>query len=218
MTPLEVAISQIGYTESPAGSNKTKYGSWYGMNGVPWCMIFVQWCFAEAGTPLPYQTASCSDLLDWYRKNEPARIVSEPKTNDVVIYTFGHTGIVERADAVSLTAIEGNTSLTSDDNGGAVMRRTRPLYQADAFIRPVSYPAGGEKGIELPMLRKGSGGDTVRALQYLLLGWGYDLGRWGADGDFGADTEKAVKKYQWQHGLEDDGIVGPLTWTSLLGM
>ena len=36
MTPLEIAVSQIGYCESPPDSNKTKYGRWYGMDGVPW--------------------------------------------------------------------------------------------------------------------------------------------------------------------------------------
>ena len=42
---LKRAITQLGVVESPPGSNNQKYGSWYGMNGQPWCMIFVSWCF-----------------------------------------------------------------------------------------------------------------------------------------------------------------------------
>lgn len=34
-----------------------------------------------------------------------------------------------------------------------------------------------------------------------------------ADGDFGPNTEKAVKDYQSRHGLSADGIVGPKTWS-----
>jgi len=46
---LSIARGELGNTEVPAGSNRTKYGKWYGMNGQPWCMMFVQWCFAQAG-------------------------------------------------------------------------------------------------------------------------------------------------------------------------
>ena len=32
---VDVAVGEIGYREQ--GSNRTKYGAWYGMNGAPWC-------------------------------------------------------------------------------------------------------------------------------------------------------------------------------------
>ena len=44
---------------------------------------------------------------------------------------------------------------------------------------------------------------------------GYDLGMYGADGDFGSNTLEAVKKFQSDCGLKADGIVGPLTWGAL---
>ena len=46
---LAIAKAEIGYTETPADSNRTKYGRWFGMNGQPWCMMFIMWCFFEAG-------------------------------------------------------------------------------------------------------------------------------------------------------------------------
>lgn len=49
---VELAINQIGHKEDPADSNKTMYGEWFGMNGVPWCAIFVSWVYAHANKPL----------------------------------------------------------------------------------------------------------------------------------------------------------------------
>lgn len=137
--PLKIAQEELGRTESPAGSNRTKYGAWMKLDGQPWCMSFVQWCFAQAGRPLPHRTGSCSDLLSWYRKYQPERIVTVPKPRDVIIYTFGHTGIVESATGGTVTAIEGNTSpgeAGSQDNGGGVYRRKRGKALVKAYIRP----------------------------------------------------------------------------------
>jgi peptidoglycan hydrolase-like protein with peptidoglycan-binding domain len=56
--------------------------------------------------------------------------------------------------------------------------------------------------------------DEVKVLQIELNQAGFAL---EADGLFGRDTESAVKRFQREHGLDDDGIVGPLTWAALLG-
>ena len=137
---LKIAAGELGTTESPAGSNRTKYGRWMSLDGQPWCMSFVQWCFAQAGTPLPYRTGSCSALLDWFRKHRPEAVfVSGPQPGDVAIFTFGHTGIVEKALPGAVLCIEGNTSpgaAGSQDNGGGVYRRQRNLCLVRAFIRP----------------------------------------------------------------------------------
>lgn len=136
---LNIACGQLGVTESPAGSNRTKYGKWMGLDGQPWCMSFVQWCFHQAGTPLPHRTGSCSALLNWYQKNRPECVVKDPQPRDIIIYNFGHTGIVERALPGSVMCIEGNTSpgqSGSQDNGGGVYRRQRNLALVRAFIRP----------------------------------------------------------------------------------
>ena len=70
----------------------------------------------------------------------------------------------------------------------------------------------------LPVLKKGAKSETVRALQILLAGRGYNGNMGKPDGIFGPNTLGAVKSYQKAKGLEVDGIVGPKTWASLLGL
>lgn len=64
-------------------------------------------------------------------------------------------------------------------------------------------------------LRKGGKGEAVEELQKLLLDLGYKLPEYGADGDYGSETVKAVKKFQSENGLDADGICGPKTWAAL---
>lgn len=142
---LDIAKAEIGVKESPANSNNVKFNTWFYGKSVsgkayPWCMAYVQWCFNRANMRLPCVTASCSELLNWYKRNHPECVkTSAPKAGDIVIYTFGHTGIVESASGNSITAIEGNTSpgsSGSQSNGGQVCRRTRQTYTVTAYIRP----------------------------------------------------------------------------------
>ncbi len=65
-------------------------------------------------------------------------------------------------------------------------------------------------------LREGSEGEDVKSLQLLLNGMGYYCGT--ADGIFGSKTTKAVKMYQQAKKLTADGIVGPSTMGSLMGL
>ena len=53
--------------------------------------------------------------------------------------------------------------------------------------------------------------EDVRTLQQQLMQLGYRLPKYGADGDFGAETLTAVKAFQKDAGLDADGEVGPKT-------
>ena len=140
---LELARGEVGYCESPAGSNKTKYGIWFGLNGQPWCMMFLQWLFhqADAAALLPVKTASCGTMM---RAAQAAGlwVTGGYRPGDLVIYDFpggaatDHCGIVETAEAETLTAIEGNTAEGNDANGGMVMRRSRSLRLVAGAVRP----------------------------------------------------------------------------------
>ena len=70
--------------------------------------------------------------------------------------------------------------------------------------------------MNMKTLKKGAKGAQVAALQALLIGYGYDLGRHGADGDFGDKTDAALRKYQAANSLTEDGKAGPKTWAKLL--
>ena len=66
-----------------------------------------------------------------------------------------------------------------------------------------------------PTLKRGNKGIYVKELQTALSNHGYDLGKYGIDGDFGSATEAAVKAFQKDHNLKVDGIAGPQTWEAL---
>ena len=79
------------------------------------------------------------------------------------------------------------------------------------------YP--GAKGgltvnVTLPVLQSGAKGESVKALQILLNGFGCDCGT--PDGSFGPKTLAAVKQFQTKNKLSVDGSVGQATWTALL--
>ena len=148
---LRLAATQVGYHEDKDGRNK--YGAWYAStfgppqpmwNGLPWCMEFVQWVYAQAGSPLPYKTASCGDLLWWYRQHDPACVVKNPVPGCIVIFDFpntaystDHTGLFVKVENGEITTIDGNTSNTSDASGGWVQQRTRKLsYANPTYIVP----------------------------------------------------------------------------------
>lgn len=70
--------------------------------------------------------------------------------------------------------------------------------------------------VELPLLERGMKGEAVRAAQQLLLLRGFQLPRWGADGDFGSETEAAVLEFQQTEKLTADKKIGPESWAALI--
>ena len=224
---IETALAEIGVKESPANSNRQKYGKDYGVNGTAWCCQFVWWVFKHAGATAFFyggkKTAYCPTLMQYYKdKGQLVKKNFEP--GDIIFFDFNgngqpdHVGIVERVVGNKVYTIEGNTSVGNDTNGGQVMRRTRSGKTILCAARP-KYDKNEKEGCEVKLetLKKGCEGDNVKALQTLLIGYGYDCGRHGADGDFGADTDRAVRVFQKGAGLTVDGVVGKNTWTKLLG-
>lgn len=79
----------------------------------------------------------------------------------------------------------------------------------DETIKPSSTPTSKRE------LHLGDKGEDVKQLQKDLIELGYDLGIWGADGDFGNDTDKAVRAFQKNNGLDVDGWVGKNTYAAI---
>jgi len=73
--------------------------------------------------------------------------------------------------------------------------------------------AGDAEAAARPTLRRGATGQAVREVQQRLKDWGYYGG--AVDGQFGPQTEKAVRDFQSRNGLTVDGVVGPATWAAL---
>ena len=82
-----------------------------------------------------------------------------------------------------------------------------------------AVPVGMEGDVPVPTtkptVRRGSAGAYVKELQEDLIKLGYDVGKTGADGKFGANTELAVKRFQANHQLTADGVCGPATWEAI---
>lgn len=78
----------------------------------------------------------------------------------------------------------------------------------------------GSKANQTPPegLSRGDYGTAVRTMQQALLKWDAKcLPKYGADGDFGAETEKAVKAYQQAAGLPVTGVYDEATRAKLTG-
>lgn len=91
-------------------------------------------------------------------------------------------------------------------SGGTVVVPTQPpgpVVVPPVVVPPVTVPPGTH-----PELSLGDSGPDVTTLQGLL---GVT-----ADGEFGPDTDAAVRSYQATHGLDVDGDVGDATWNALL--
>jgi hypothetical protein len=147
---LAKAQREVGTKEQPAGSNEQKYGAWYGMNGQPWCAMFVTWCDQlsarpSAGFARGFRYAYVPYIVSDARLAQNGlSIVTGPQPGDLVCFDwagdgeYDHVGLVATpADAQgTFGTIEGNTSMSDNSNGGQVMQRTRNRgQQPTVFVR-----------------------------------------------------------------------------------
>ena len=117
---LYIAGQEIGYAETE--DNVTKYGAWYGLDGNPWCHMFVSWCAnkAKIGTTIIPKAADCdvgmTKFKNWgklkYSKANGGTYT--PKVGDIIYFgkttDSNHVGIVSAVSGTTITTIEGNAS------------------------------------------------------------------------------------------------------------
>ena len=147
---------------------------------------------------------------------------------DVLLNVQHHTAIYcgnGMEVEASINELGGATGgQTGDQTGGEFKVRSYRNYPWNCVLRYTggsttpTKPDGGGSEVNIPVLKKGSKGKSVKSLQILLIGYGYSCGSYGADGDFGSGTNAAVMKYQGDNGLTEDGIAGPQTMSKLLGV
>ena len=149
---IEVAMSFVGTKESPRNSNNVIFNThFYGRevsgSEYPWCAAFVWDVFRLAGAAADYcgggKSASCEWVLNFARVNKCFVEKTELRRGDVVLYKMAtnnraanHIGIVTQASSSRVTAIEGNTAVGNDSDGGEVMVRERTLTNVVGGYRP----------------------------------------------------------------------------------
>lgn len=213
---LNIARSQIGYHQM--SGERTKYGRWYGMDGVSWCDMFVSWVGVMANARAIIGKAAYTPAhASWFQSE--GRWGHTPRRGAIVFFNWPndgvdriqHVGIVEsvRGDGRIVT-IEGNTTSGvwgSQSHGGGVYRRVRstslvvgygyPQYDGERDVKQLKNP----RGVHPPLIIDGQWGrNTTRALQRYL----------GVtdDGQIGDQTRKALQR---KLGLAEDGSWGRRT-------
>lgn len=138
------------YTEQ--GDNITPFGKWYGLQGQPWCAMFISYAFSQSGLShlVAAQSskgfASCNIGYQWFVKNKRTVPVGKAEPGDIVFFNFDnnphtteHVGIVVSNDGKNLITFEGNTSgdyRGSQANGGGAFKKKRPYATVMGVVRP----------------------------------------------------------------------------------
>jgi peptidoglycan hydrolase-like protein with peptidoglycan-binding domain len=124
----------------------------------------------------------------------------------------GDTGPEVRAIQYLLVARGYN--LNPDGIWGPITQTQVEDFQTDNNLTEDGF-VGAETWQKLIIqVSQGKTGPEVRAVQNLLKNkFGYNI---TVDGIFGPDTKNAVIQFQNSVGIDDDGIVGPITWRELI--
>lgn len=145
---------RLGLKESPPGSNRSAITTEFRLVG-PWCMMAVSLAFKHGAnlilgdqTPAPWAFwpdrgfAYVPAFEAWAKTRGYWRGVAKPAAGDVVCFDWDgdrvpdHVGIIERyRGGGQFDALEGNTALGNDSNGGELMRRRRYVSQVAGFAR-----------------------------------------------------------------------------------
>lgn len=211
---LRVARSQLGYHESPAGSNRNKYSDYWNHPPEPWCADWACWVLEKADALDVPMSAYTPTLHQYYADRN--RADRGPRVGALVFFEFpgmgriSHVGIVEAIlNDGGLVVLEGNTDEAGGRTGGKVMRHERRAY-----IAGYGYPKyRKDTDAPYPTLRLGDHGPAVKYLQKLLVAYGFRL---KVDGQFGAHTEAAVNSVKRRAGYARNGVAGHRTWHFLV--
>lgn len=127
---VSTAMSQVGYREGAGNNNK--YGQWAGNNYAAWCVIFVCWCAAQSGAPIPTKFSYVGDMSSYFQSRGLYRTVASgyiPKAGDLMIQGDRHIGIVRSATRAAVQTVEGNYS-------DSVATVTRYYSEISGFCTP----------------------------------------------------------------------------------
>lgn len=121
---LTEAQRHLGFHEKPV--NITPFGEHFGLQGEPWCAMFVSYCFEKSGHPLPSMQAGMKDgyaavvyAMEYAQKHKCWRPSWEAEPGDVIVYGWNgpgsspdemHTGFIVSSGPAGTTGhtLEGN--------------------------------------------------------------------------------------------------------------
>lgn len=146
-SPIEIAKKEVGYKEGT--NNDTKYGVWFGLNHQPWCMIFVVWCFNQAGLGSKIlKTAGVEALEAWAVKNKFTVPVDKVQANDLLLFDWDHAGHAEHIEIAAggidpkthlIPTVGGNTGPdhvgVNQSNGDGVYSKVRTTTVVRTAVR-----------------------------------------------------------------------------------
>lgn len=145
---------------------------------------------------------------------------SMPEKAGIILWRSGHVGVYVgggyaiEARGFAYGVVKTKVSTRGWQKWG--MLPENMLIYDDAPTREPDMHIMTPVVVKRDTIRKGDKGDVVKYCQFRLLTWNKScLPRYGADGDFGAETDAAVRLFQRTKGLVVDGIVGPKTWAAL---
>jgi hypothetical protein len=110
----------------------------------------------------------------------------------------------DRVRARKYLNIGSSVNIQDAESGDIVVKKTGKQYHVGFFV-------GTEELVDL------GGKVGIAEFQNALMTKGYNLPKFGADGDFGSETISALKKFQKAEGLQDTGLMDSETFKSLLG-
>lgn len=211
-------------------------------NGYAWCDVFVDWCFVKCFGVVgakellcqPDYSAGAGCLYSaGYFRNKGQFYTSGPQTGDQIFFTYragevSHTGIVVEVNGSTVVTVEGNSAdavqrKTYSITDGRIYGYGRPNWGgAAAADTPEALEPQAKKPykyhltqypVTLTLLRRGDYGPQVVDMQAMLNAKGWPC---ATDGEFGIDTEKALKAFQRAVGLIDDGEYGGMSMNALI--
>lgn len=223
-------------TKNAGDANYTKYNrdllAWTGVGKIKyeWCQAFVDWCFITA-----FGLENAKKLIYVWTNYTPTgsnafkkkdryikRGQGKPSRGDVIYFynkdkgRIGHVGIVYKVSSTKVYTIEGNTSGASElvTNGGGVKKKSYSL--TSTYIDGYGIVDYSVVDDTINYLRRGNVGEAVKEMQKMLVGYDDNyLPKYGVDGDFGEETEDALKDFQAKENLEVTGVYDDKTKETL---
>lgn len=223
----------IGLSEQPDGSNHAPpITDWYYGWRAPWCAMTCSFGLARAGFSddggktlnlnkligITQTTAKGWAYVPYVEKafRDAGRFDSNPREGDL-----GINGDASHIWLVTGVNSDGTHNTLEGNYGNRLTRGRRHNSSCRGFCH-IPYDGAAPSGptssgtIGVPAFpgttRRGNRGSAVRQVQQRLADRGWEI---SVDGDFGPTTDRIVRNFQSDKRLGVDGVVGPITWTSM---